>query len=441
MPPETPPAAPSIEQAWRSFSWLLGGRIVRAILSVIVGAWVARYLGPHDFGRLNAVLAAVLMLSAVTGLGLDSVVRQQLARHPAETGRILGTCLRLRAIAGLVGLLVTLGAAAMVDETSEAKLWIVLGSLLVLQVPLSLDFWFQATLQQRITALAQSWAFTITSIGRVAAIVLHAPVEVFAVLIVVDAPIAASWLWRAYRKAQDNRSTLGWDVPLVRSWLRNAGPLWLSAIATAVLVQANQALLLSVDAAEAGLFAAAQRVFDLVVFVPVALVTTLSPLIARAAGAGPRPLQQMKQHAFSAVAALSWLAALGLLLGATPISEVLFGAAFGPSATALRWLALGLVIHGLFALQTESWVAQGWSQRLLVVTVTAAAINLALAWYWLPRYGAAGAAAARVCALGAAMLGLACGWRETRGDARDLLYAFLGLSWWKSRRPPRLESP
>ena len=32
--------------------WILAEKVLRALLGLLVGAWVARYLGPQDFGEL-----------------------------------------------------------------------------------------------------------------------------------------------------------------------------------------------------------------------------------------------------------------------------------------------------------------------------------------------------------------------------------------------------
>ena len=48
--------------AARDFGWLAVDRGIRMVFAVVVGLWVARYLGPEAFGRLNYALAVVAML-------------------------------------------------------------------------------------------------------------------------------------------------------------------------------------------------------------------------------------------------------------------------------------------------------------------------------------------------------------------------------------------
>ena len=65
-----------------NLGWLLAGRGVRLIFSFLVGAWVARYLGPAAYGELSYVLALIGIISILPALGLESIVRKDLVQTP-----------------------------------------------------------------------------------------------------------------------------------------------------------------------------------------------------------------------------------------------------------------------------------------------------------------------------------------------------------------------
>ena len=56
-----------------NMGWLFADRIVRMGVGLNVGVWVARYLGPGKFGALKYAYAFVLLFSAVSSMGLESV--------------------------------------------------------------------------------------------------------------------------------------------------------------------------------------------------------------------------------------------------------------------------------------------------------------------------------------------------------------------------------
>ena len=50
----------SFRKYFANTSWLLGERVLRMVVSLFVGIYVARYLGPERFGLLSYALSFVL---------------------------------------------------------------------------------------------------------------------------------------------------------------------------------------------------------------------------------------------------------------------------------------------------------------------------------------------------------------------------------------------
>jgi len=63
---------------FRNTSWLMGERILRMGVGLFVGIWVARYLGPEQFGLLSYAQSFVFLFTAIATLGLDGIVVREL---------------------------------------------------------------------------------------------------------------------------------------------------------------------------------------------------------------------------------------------------------------------------------------------------------------------------------------------------------------------------
>ena len=50
-------AHPGFRKYFANTSWLLGERVLRMVVSLLVGIYVARYLGPERFGLLSYALS------------------------------------------------------------------------------------------------------------------------------------------------------------------------------------------------------------------------------------------------------------------------------------------------------------------------------------------------------------------------------------------------
>src|SRR5258706_4647144 len=76
--------------------WLLSDRVVRMGVGLVVGVWIARYLGPGQFGLLSYAGAFVALFSVIGTLGLDGIVVRNLVRHPELKDQILGAAFLLK---------------------------------------------------------------------------------------------------------------------------------------------------------------------------------------------------------------------------------------------------------------------------------------------------------------------------------------------------------
>ena len=53
---------------FKNTSWLFGEKILRMIVALFVGVWVARYLGPEKFGLFSYAQSFVALFSVVANL-------------------------------------------------------------------------------------------------------------------------------------------------------------------------------------------------------------------------------------------------------------------------------------------------------------------------------------------------------------------------------------
>ena len=90
--------------------WLFADKILRMIVGLFVGAWVARYLGPEQYGLWNFSIAFTALFGAFASLGLDSIVVRELVNHPERENELLGSVFILKLIVGIVAILISIVA-------------------------------------------------------------------------------------------------------------------------------------------------------------------------------------------------------------------------------------------------------------------------------------------------------------------------------------------
>ena len=95
-----------VSQGFRKYfantSWLLGERVLRITISLFVGIYVARYLGPERYGMLSYALSFVWLFSALASLGLDDILVRELVNNPDKRQNLVGTVFWLKVCGTIV---------------------------------------------------------------------------------------------------------------------------------------------------------------------------------------------------------------------------------------------------------------------------------------------------------------------------------------------------
>ncbi|HOQ59345.1 MAG TPA: oligosaccharide flippase family protein, partial [Vicinamibacterales bacterium] len=65
---------PILARVAKNAGYFFADRAVRIAVGVFVGVWMARYLGPHDFGLYSFAIAFCYLFVPLSTLGLDNIV-------------------------------------------------------------------------------------------------------------------------------------------------------------------------------------------------------------------------------------------------------------------------------------------------------------------------------------------------------------------------------
>ena len=104
-------------------AWLLLDQSLRLVLNIVVGARVARYLGPALYGQIAYVTSYILFFSAISPLGTNALVVRDIAREPLQAGTIVGTAFRLRLASGIAMWIAAALSVAVFHPSERILIW------------------------------------------------------------------------------------------------------------------------------------------------------------------------------------------------------------------------------------------------------------------------------------------------------------------------------
>jgi PST family polysaccharide transporter len=418
----------SLQNIISNTGWLTADRLLRLGLGTLVGVWIARYLGPVQFGVLNYSLAFASLFGALATLGLDSIIVREIVLHPEDKDETLGTAFTLRLLGGAVSLLVALSAITWLRPDDSLTQWIVgvvaIGS--IFQAFDAIDFWFQAKTQSKFAVYAKNGAYLIITLVRVALLLLRAPLTAFVWAALIEIVLGSIGLALAYKMNGNFLSHWRFSALRARTLLSASWPLLLSGLLVMIYMRVDQIMLGQMVGDEAvGIYSAAVRLAEMWYFVPIALVSSVFPWILQSRQTDSNLYKKRLQQLFSFLTLLAYLVAVPITLLGRPLVAFLFGEAFAAAGASLTILVWAGVFVCLGVARNAWMVAEGLTGLLFATTAFGAATNIMLNLWLLPTYGPLGAAVATLTAQAVAVSLSTILFQKTRPIFRMQLRALL----------------
>jgi PST family polysaccharide transporter len=409
-----------------SLSWLLADRGMRLAGGFLVGLWLARYLGPSDFGLLSVATAATFFGVVATQMGVDGLVQRELVRRPDDAGVILGTVTILGMVVALVTwVLIAAVAVTVVHDPAMRSVLLWLGLLVVPQALVGWEYLFQARSDLRPVVIGQNACFAFCLILRTILILLHAHVVSFAIVAVIER-LGGALAVVAWGSRRHPVGRLGFDGKIARNVMREAWPVWASALLTTAYLKMDQILIAHWAGVSAtGTYAAATRLSELWWSVSTIVATAVLPDLVRARHKSEQQYWSILQKYLDASAAISILAAVIMTVIAPLLVRLFYGVRYADAAGIVAIQFWSAVFIFLSVARGRHLITSGRRLVELWFSLGGVALNLSANVILVPRYGAIGAAWAGLLTQVGVSLGLPWLFATTRGIARMQLAALL----------------
>ena len=167
-------------------SWLFLEKIFKTINILIVGMFLARYLGPEQYGILSYSLAYVLLFSALAKLGLDTIVVKALVKHETERDNILGTSFILKLVGAILSILIMLGISNTVHQIQEKELIFIFSFSIFFLAFSVIDFYFQSKVLSRFSVYASIFSLVISILIKITLIFYRASLSTFVYALLLE---------------------------------------------------------------------------------------------------------------------------------------------------------------------------------------------------------------------------------------------------------------
>lgn len=381
----------------RNSSWLMVERIYTMFLGLFVGIWVARYLGPQNYGILSFSKAFVVLFTPLASMGLNHIVTKEIVLNKDYTNTILGSTFLLRVLASLSCVVsITIGIQIVRPDNEMIHLFVVLLSLGTLFSPLQvIDFWFYSKMASKHIVKWKVCFLSLFAAIRVILILGNFDLKAFVIALSIEQICVQISFYMAYRF--QNKSIRKWEYSVVfmKKLLRQSWPLILSGLAAQIYLKIDQIMLgLIISDRAVGIYSVAVRFSEVWYFIPNIFVSSAFAVLLnyKAKDESLYYLKMQKLLDYLFLFALS-IAIITMLI-ANPLIYFLYGKEYisaAPVLTVHIWASLFIFMRALLS----KWlIAEELTFFSLVTHLTGAIANVVFNLILIPRYTIMGAAVA-----------------------------------------------
>lgn len=385
---------PGLRRYGNNLFWLFSEKAVRFLAGFSIGIYVARQLGPEQYGALSYAISLATIFGALSSLGLDSLVVRELVKKPEQRNQLLGSALFLRLLA--FPLLFFSFCSFLFLTSSVTPLVLIICGGYFLQAFQVFELYYQSQLDGKSLALSQVIALILVSILRFTGAFLHLPLVFFAWCEVFYMAFTILCYMLFYSMGHKGLFNLRWNRSIVIFYCRNAWPLLLSGLAIIIYMRIDQIIVkLMLSDYDLGIYSVAERIVELFYFIPAAISTTLFPAIVHARQQSSRNFRYKLAAYFCCMFYLGLI--LTLAISAVGYLIILFyGARYAPSYPLLLVYVWRIFFLSCGMPASAYVVAKNLQVYSLYLSCLGAATNILLNLFLISRFGVAGTAWAAV---------------------------------------------
>lgn len=368
-------------------------KILGTVLALVGIGFITRYLGREGFGDYSTVLAFFAFFSAAADLGLYAISTREISRPGSNEKEILGNVFAIRLVLSFLMLAISPILVIFSPYSGPVKAGIIVSAF---------AYVFASSYSVLIGLFQKRLAMEKVAIGEFAGKVVQLAVIIFVVkydlgfLAIIGSlffNMLIGFLIIYFLSRRYIRFELRFDWAAWRKFLKESYPVGISAVIVFAYFKFDT-IMLSIlrSSADVGIYNAAYKVLENIVFFPAMFVGLVMPIMSRYIFEEREKFERIADKTFK----IFLILAVGLVIGTVYLSKdiigLIGGAGFEESVYVLRVLsfAMAFVFFGNFF--TNVIIAGSQQRKLMLILFFCAVFNISLNLILIPKYSYNGAA-------------------------------------------------
>ena len=408
-------------------SWMFSEQLLRMISGLFVGIWVARYLGPTQFGVFSYALAFVAIFGSLAKLGLDGIVVRDLVNEPQKRDVYLGTAFWLKLIGALITLVIVAFATVFTNNDYTTNLYIfIIASGIIFQSFEVVDFYFQSKVLSKFVSISKITQLLFSSLLKVYLVLTGADLFWFVVVSLIDQVTLAATLYIAYRYQKLGSFYRHFDFLIAKKLLKDSWPMVLGGVVLMIQARIDQVMIKEmIGNTELGYYSSATRLIEVFSFVPTIITASLFPAIVNAKKTSIDLYKDRLFNLYKLMMLLFLLVAMPVYFFGNQIVVFLYKDAFAPAGQLFSLMAIRLFFANYGVVRGAYLMTENLMRYSMITMIVGTLVNLILNYFWISRYHSVGAIWASIVSFFTTIFLIDFYYYKTRSNCKMMLQSML----------------
>lgn len=387
--------SPELLKVINNSGWMMFEQICKMVVALFVSIWIARQLGPKDYGVLIYAVTYISIFTVIVSLGINRVLIRELSSQSntrSKSEAIIATAMLMRLIAA--GFVIALSiVVAFYFEQGEILVIAIISAGMIFNAFDCIDLYFQSRLESRKVVIARTLSFCGMTVVKILLLLFDANVYFFALASFGDVMFSALSLYvlTKLNSFEINLMLARWDIAI--DLIKECWTEILAGLASIIYMKADQIIVGNIlGADQLGVYAVAAKLAETWYFIPAAIVASTFPGIVKLKEKSIYEYERRISQLMVFLVGISYLTALATYIFADSFINGFYGAEYQAAADIL----LINIWCGLFVglgLASGSWlVAEKKLKSNLYRNIFGAITNIVLGAYLVKTIGVKGAA-------------------------------------------------
>lgn len=388
---------------------LFASGLLAPLIALVVVVYLARVLGPGDFGAVNFAIALVAYFTLFTDMGLSYYGARETARDREGIRIFMGSVLSLRIFLAVVSFVMLLLFVRFLDKPFEIKLLIIFFGIGLLPSAFLVEWAYQGMERMEFIGLSRILTRAIYIVLVMMFVRRHDQLYLVPCFYVSGVVIINATFFYIFTRKY-GFPKINFDTQVWRKMLKASLPIGISVILVQVIYNIDTVMLGFMKGEEdVGYYSAAYKLIFPSVLAIGAYFDAIYPVTSKYFKTSLEKLKMIQDHSARLMITLALPCAVGGVVMAPSVIGLFYGPQYSRSAIVFQIMIVMVAIICLNTLYARGlWSCNKQGAYLKIVAGQASAcvlLNLIL----IPRMGIVGAAVSKLIA---EMVGLVFYWRE-----------------------------